>query len=70
MTDWIVTLTSIEWDDGKGAYDVSGLPSLLVLSVAAETRADAVEEAMSLASDEFGSLINGCSTIVIPAGDD
>ena len=55
-----VKLAQIEWDDGKGEYDTSGLPSELVLSLIADDAAAAGEHAMTWASDSYGALIVGC----------
>lgn len=58
---WRVTLTKIVWDDGKGEYDVSKLPTTLRYVVQnAPSKQAAIEYAMSDASDEHGSLIAGC----------
>jgi hypothetical protein len=59
---WLVELNEIKWDNGKGEYDVSDLPKQLALHVAAAFDADeAIELAMSDASDDYGALIEGCT---------
>ena len=64
---WRVTLSKIVWDDGKGEYDVSSLPSELNYIVhSAPTRQAAIESAMDDASDEYGSLIEGCRSHAEP----
>jgi len=61
---WRVTLSAIQWDDGKGEYDVRSLPKTLRYIVhSAPTRDAAIEYAMSDASDEYGSLIEGCQSV-------
>lgn len=54
---WKVTLYGIKWDDGKGEYDVSELPSHLQVIVQSDDRLEAIEFALEDASDTFGSLI-------------
>lgn len=49
---WRVTLTGIVWDDGKGEYDVSGLPHELDLTV----EGDDEDEALQFALDEAGEI--------------
>lgn len=63
MAQWHVYLYGILWDDGKGEYDTSELPENLRVTVNAEDRSDAIEFAMSEASNEFGSLIEGTEQI-------
>ncbi len=55
---WKVELRAIEWDDGKGEYDVSDLPSELEYFVQADDEDEAIVNAMCDASDEHGSLIS------------
>lgn len=65
---WHVYLYGIEWDDGKGEYDVSELPPNLRVSVHsddAETREEAMAMALEAATDEFGSLIAGTEQIEV-----
>lgn len=57
---WRVLLLSIEWDDGKGEYDVSSLPRDLNYLVRADDSQEAIERAMEDATDTYGSLIQGC----------
>jgi hypothetical protein len=57
MAHWHVYLFGIEWDDSKGEYDVSDLPQSVSLEVEADTRHDAIEEALTEVSDQFGMLI-------------
>ena len=64
---WNVKLYGIEWDDGKGEYDVSELPPNLEIKVEdddVQTRNEAIERALEIASDEFDSLINGTEQII------
>jgi hypothetical protein len=56
---WRVTLSRIQWDSGKGEYDVSQLPTELTLIVHAEDEDTALEYALSDASADQGSLIDG-----------
>lgn len=61
---WEIYLYGIVWDDGKGEYDVSELPENLRVTVDfAESKSDAIERALEIASDEFGSLIEGTEQI-------
>jgi hypothetical protein len=60
MNRYRVKLDHIEWDDGKGEYDTSTLPTKLVLSVLADSAAAAQEHAMSEADEMYGCLIVGC----------
>jgi hypothetical protein len=55
---WQVTLTDIEWDDGKGDYDVSKLPTNVEIVVEAPDKEAALEFGMSDVSDVYGSLIS------------
>jgi hypothetical protein len=59
---WKIKLWGITWDDGKGEYDVSELPRNLEITVNAEQEAEAIEYAMSEASQDYGSLISGVHT--------
>lgn len=63
MTLWQVFLYGIQWDDGKGEYDVSELPENLRVNVKAESREEAIEAAFEEATDEFGALIDGTEQI-------
>lgn len=63
MAQWKVKLFGIEWDDGKGEYDVSELPPNLECRVEADSKSDAIEYALREACDEFGSLIQGTEQI-------
>lgn len=63
---WQVYLYGIQWDDGKGEYDVSELPENLRVSVHrddAETKEEAIEIALEAATDEFGMLVAGTEQI-------
>jgi hypothetical protein len=60
---WYVELDAIVWDDGKGNYDVRGLPSTLYYHIrdsSARDKDEAIERALEAASDLYGSLIEGC----------
>lgn len=62
---WTVYLWGIEWDSGKGEYDVSDLPRNLCLEgVIADTQSEAVEHGMNAASDQCGSLIDGVREVL------
>lgn len=63
MAHWKVKLYGIEWDDGKGEYDVSELPPNLEVKVEADTKTQAIDYAMREATEEFGSLIAGTEQI-------
>jgi hypothetical protein len=63
MAQWKVHLYGIEWDDGKGEYDVSELPPNLVVTVEADNKKAAIEYAMREAAEEFGSLVAGTEQI-------
>ena len=68
MGAWQVYLYGIQWDDGKGEYDVSELPDNLRVTVHdddAITKREAIEYALGEASDEFGSLVEGTEQIVV-----
>jgi hypothetical protein len=55
---WIVDLRAIDWDDGKGEYDVSDLPTELDhIYVDADDSDEAIMQAMIDASDNHGFLI-------------
>jgi hypothetical protein len=56
---WKIKLWGITWDDDKGENDVSELPQNLEVLVTAEEEAEAIQHAMSDASDDYGSLISG-----------
>lgn len=61
---WQIYLYGIVWDDGKGEYDVSELPENLRVTVdLEESKEDAIERALEIASDEFGFLIEGTEQI-------
>jgi len=65
---WKVMLYGIDWDDGKGEYDVSELPENLQVTVHDDDAADKTEAigmALAEASDEFGSLVAGTEQIVV-----
>ena len=65
---WKVYLYGIQWDDGKGEYDVSELPENLRVTIAdddAEDEKQAIELAMTEATDEFGSLIASTEQITV-----
>ena len=65
LNDWVVTLSEIEWDDGGGMYDVSGLPRTARYVVDGDADEDsALEYAMEQASEDYGSLIVGCRSHV------
>lgn len=67
---WTVKLWGISWDDGKGQYDVSELPDNMQVEIAdgvCEDTAEAVEYAMSEASANTGSLIEGVTTTEVRA---
>jgi hypothetical protein len=61
-----VQLRNIEWDDGKGEYDVSKLPKSRRTIVDAPDEDAALEHAMNEISDTYGSLIQSTDAIVIP----
>jgi len=62
---WRVKITGIVWDDGKGEYDVSDLPSEWSSVVIADDEKTALEYALTDASDSCGSLIQGFETTTI-----
>jgi DnaJ-class molecular chaperone len=62
MKKYRVKLCGIQWDDGKGEYDVSEAPSDLIVEVNALDPDDALAEAMDAASEDIGSLIDGVSS--------
>jgi len=53
-----VKMLGINWDDGKGEYDVSEAPRDLEITLNADNPADALEQALEAASDDYGSLID------------
>jgi hypothetical protein len=59
---WIVRLRSIEWDDGKGEYDVSGLPSSLDIVASGSDANHAIDRAMDYVSDYYGFLMSAAAT--------
>lgn len=65
---WQVFLYGIQWDDGKGEYDVSELPENLRVTIDdhdADDKTVATELALAEATDEFDSLIAGTEQIVV-----
>jgi hypothetical protein len=54
---WHIYLYGIEWDDGKGEYDVSDHPENLRVHVDADSKEDAIERALEEATDEWDTLI-------------
>jgi hypothetical protein len=66
---WHVYLYGIQWDSGKGEYDVSENPENLRVTVDAEDEADAIELALGEASDEFDALIDGTEQIRATRGE-
>lgn len=67
MAKWQIYLYGIEWDDGKGEYDVSSLPENLCIVVDHEdytNRSDAIDRALEEATDNFGSFIQSTQQIV------
>lgn len=62
---YLVRLFDIEWDDGKGEYDVSEAPNALLYEVEAPDRAAALEYAMQEADEEVGCLISGAKSTVV-----
>lgn len=61
---WKVALMGISWDDGKGEYDVSGLPKVVRVEVNADDPEQAVEYAMTDVDETYGSLIEGVNAII------
>lgn len=62
---WQVTIRGIEWDDGKGEYDVSDLPDEWTATVIAENSQEAIQYALTDADESNGSLILGYDTVEI-----
>ena len=65
---WQVFLYGIQWDDGKGEYDLSELPENLRVTIDdadAEDKTAATELALAEATDEFDNLIAGTEQIVV-----
>lgn len=65
---WQVFLYGIQWDDGKGEYDVSELPENLRVTIDdhdAEDKQAAIELALAEGTDEFDTLIAGTEQIVV-----
>lgn len=66
-----VYLYGIQWDDGKGEYDVSDLPENLCVTIRDHdglyevTHDEAIAQALQDATDEYGSLIEGTKQIVV-----
>lgn len=56
---WRVKVSGIIWDDVKGDYDVSDLPKEWNTTVVADDETDALEYALTDASDSCGSLVEG-----------
>lgn len=70
---WQIYLYGIVWDDGKGEYDVSDLPPNLRVEVPEHIAADrnsAIEEALTIASDEYEFLIAGTEQIQVTRAED
>ena len=68
MSAWHVYLYGIQWDDGKGEYDVSELPENLRVTIHtddADNKQDAIELALEEATDSFGSLVAGTEQISV-----
>lgn len=63
MPRWKVKLFGITWDDGKGEYDVSGLPPNVEMTVEGYAKRDAIEYAMREISELYGTLIEGTEQI-------
>jgi hypothetical protein len=57
IMQWRVEIGGIEWDDGKGEYDVSDQPTTLTVIVVAEDEEDAIEYAMQMMDEQSGFLI-------------
>lgn len=64
-----VRLWGIQWDDGKGEYDVSRLPSNLEIELRADNEADAIESALDEATDRYSMLIADTDKIEISLED-
>lgn len=60
-----VRMKNIEWDDGKGQYDVSDLPRAYTLEIEAANKRQAIEWAMNEADQTFGSCIAGCEAVAV-----
>ena len=58
-----VRLSAIEWDDGKGEYDVSEAPASMTIEVEADDPQEAIEYAMSEADEQVGCLIQGARAL-------
>lgn len=67
MKRWRVNAYGIQWDAGKGEYDVSDLPRNLSVEVDAYSREGAIEEGLSEMTDAYGALIEGTEQIVAEA---
>lgn len=65
MGKYQVYLYGIMWDSGKGEYDTSELPDNLRVTVNADDREEAIEQALVEASDEFDFLIEGTEQIEV-----
>lgn len=66
IMQWSVTLSEIEWDDGKGEYDVSDFPRRLTFRVNAETSNEAIQDALDAATDQYCMLIVGARALATP----
>ena len=68
---WKVFLYGIQWDDGKGEYDVSDLPENLCVEISdnvddgryADSKEEAIVLALDEATDEYDTLIEGTEQI-------
>lgn len=68
MSAWHVYLYGIQWDDGKGEYDVSELPENLRVTIHtddASTKDEAIELALEEATDSFDHLVAGTEQISV-----
>lgn len=68
MGHYIVKLRGITWDDGKGDYDVSHLPREMNVTVLADDEAEALEYALSEATDDQGFMIESVESHEIIRG--
>lgn len=72
---WQVFLYGIQWDEGHpdDGNDTSELPDNLRVTISdddAEEESDAIELALTEATDEFGFLIEGTEQIVVKRASD
>ena len=68
MSAWHVYLYGIQWDDGKGEYDVGELPENLRVTIHtddADSKDEAIELALEEAADSFDHLIAGTEQITV-----